>query len=229
VIEAVLFDFAGTVMMPLPGDELVAAAVRELGLSLDDDAFDRLAASYVSAGIPGGPYPDGIPDDLADLYAARDLTADAHRGAYIGLMSRVPGSPAGLPEAVYAEILKPTGWVPYADAVPVVATLVERGIRVGALSNIGFDMRPILRAHGLDALAEHSTLSYEVHAVKPDPEIFRLAMETVAGTSATTLMVGDNEEADTGGVQIGMPTLILPMTAPRSVHGLDRVLRRIDQ
>jgi hypothetical protein len=37
-------------------------------------------------------------------------------------------------------------------------------------------------------------------------------------------MVGDNAGVDDGGLALGMPTLLLPMTPPGSDHGLARVL-----
>lgn len=230
-ITAVLFDFAGTLLAPRPADELLAGAARRARIELSPAELQELAEAYVAAGVPGGPYPREVPGHLVELYEQRDLTAENHRGAYLGLFEMIPLRRAGLEglaAAVYEQILRPEGWVPYADAVDTVEALAARGIRVGLLSNVGFDIRAILREHGFGRLAETCTLSFEVGCAKPDPEIFRIALERIGATATGTLMVGDHEWADGGGRSIGMPTLILPMTAPGTVHGLHQVLALLD-
>lgn len=57
-------------------------AARVLGLDLSVENCVRLADECVIAGFPGGPYPDQVPDRLADVYGRRDFSADAHRAAY---------------------------------------------------------------------------------------------------------------------------------------------------
>jgi HAD superfamily hydrolase (TIGR01509 family) len=190
------------------------------------DDRDGLAAAYLAAGIPGAPYPSQIPDGLADAYARRDLASEAHRRAYVGLFETVaaPAAAAGLPDALYDQILTPDGWVAYADARAVVDALARRGLRLGLVSNVGFDIRPILRHHGLEPLARSCTLSYELGVVKPDPAIFRAALAELGTDPAATLMVGDSLDADGGAAALGIHTLILPMTEPGTVHGLAQVL-----
>jgi HAD superfamily hydrolase (TIGR01509 family) len=218
-LTAVLFDFAGTLFMPVAPREMIAGALGRLGLNPGRHEIERLARDYAQAGIAGGPYPSHVPASLAPLYAQRDLSAANHRRAYVGLAGTVRG-PAELPEAVYDELLRPQSWVPYADALDAVEALGARGITGGVISNVGFDLRPILRDHGFGVLADRLTMSYEVGATKPSPEIFAAALETLGASAAQTLMVGDNAEADDGGLALGIPTLLLPMTPPGSHHGL---------
>lgn len=218
-LRAVLFDFAGTMFMPVAPADMMATALARLGLSPGREEIERLASGYAAAGIAGGPYPSHVPGELARLYAERDLSAENHRRAYVGLAATVPGPP-GLPETFYDELLRPESWVPYADAVAVAEALSARGITIGMISNVGFDLRPVLRGHGLAGLAERLTMSFEIGSAKPGAEIFRAALRTLGTTAAETLMVGDNAEADIGGLALGMPTLLLPMTPPGSRHGL---------
>ena len=228
-MDAVLFDFAGTLFMPLAANDLVAEAARSLGLDPAADDLAQLADDFSAAGVPGGPYPTTIPDHLVSLYERRDLSSEAHRAAYLGLLSGVDQPHSGLPAAIYARILEPGGWVPYADARPVVDELERRGMRVGLISNVGFDIRPILRAHGFELLARSPTLSYELGAIKPSPRIFQAALSALGTDGAATLMVGDHPEMDRGGEELGIRTLILPMTPTGSVHGLTRVLSAVDE
>lgn len=224
-VTAVLFDFAGTLFAPRQTAEVVANAAAALGLDLSEDECTELGREYLVAGVPGGPEPLVMPDHLASRYEQRDLSPEVHRAVYAGLLSRVGAPHSGLAEALYEEMTTPRGWVPYADARPVIDELNERGIRVALISNIGFDPRTILSSHGFDELARTCTLSYEVHAIKPDPLIFRAALRAVGDDPESTVMVGDNPSADGGASGVGMKTLILPMTAPGTSHGLELVVR----
>ncbi len=231
-ITAVLFDFAGTLLVPRAPGELLAGVASRAGISLSPSELDQLAQAYLAAGVPGAPYPRRVPEHLVELYEKRDLTAENHRGAYVGLFETIAHPRTGLdrlPEAVYEQILRPEGWVPYADAVETVEAIAGLGLQVGLTSNVGFDIRDILRHHGLGRLADACILSFEVGCVKPDPRIFRMALELIGATAPATLMVGDHERADGGARALGMRTLILPMTEPGSVHGLGQVLELLER
>lgn len=220
-VRGVLFDFAGTLFMPRPAREVVAAAGGE------EEVHDW-AAAYEQAGLPGGPYPETVPQELEHLYAIRDSGPAAHERAYVGLLQAAGEPWPGFADRVYEQIRSPDGWVPYADAHEVVSSLLEGGLQLGLVSNVGFDLRPILRAHGFEALAGRCTLSFEVGATKPEPAIFAAACELLGTPGEETLMVGDHPEADGGAAALGMPTLLLPMTPPGSRHGLDAVLDRVN-
>jgi HAD superfamily hydrolase (TIGR01509 family) len=219
-----LFDFAGTLFMPVAPETMMAAALSRIGLQLEPGERDHLAAEYARVGIAGGPYPSEVPQALADLYARRDLSSDNHRRAYVGLLSGVPAPSPELPAAFYEELLRPESWVAYAEAGDVVEALTAAGLTVGLISNVGFDLRPILGGHGFSVLVERLTMSYEVEVAKPHREIFAAALGTLDARPEETLMVGDNPEADGGGLALGMTTLLLPMTPPGSRHGLEGVL-----
>jgi HAD superfamily hydrolase (TIGR01509 family) len=224
-IHAVLFDFAGTLFTPRPAAEWVEGAARDLDVEMTRDDIERLAQRCLAAGLPGGPYPDTVPDHVVAAYAARDLNPAAHRAAYVELLRGATQGWPGLADAIYERVLDPVTWLPYSDARPVVDALVARKIRVGLISNVAFDLRPILRHHGFSELADRSTLSFEQHVTKPDPRIFRAALRTLGAEPAETLMVGDHPEADGAAAELGLRTLIWPMSPPGAEHGLDRVLR----
>jgi HAD superfamily hydrolase (TIGR01509 family) len=224
MVEAVLFDVAGTLAMPEDRERWLRAGAAAAGLELDAAQRERLGAALEVAGRPGGPYPDVVPAALAAAYAARDLDPATHRAAYVGLLSTVALPDPRLAETLYARIRDPDGWIPYADAVPVLDALRARGIATAAVSNVGFDLRPVLAAHGLLERLDACVLSCEVGVTKPSPEIFLAACGALDSDPAATLMVGDHPEADGGAAAAGLRTLILPMTPAGGIHGLDAVL-----
>lgn len=224
-LAGVLLDFAGTLFMPEDEVDGVLAAAASLGVRLDRREARRLADAYARAGRPGGPYPARVPAELADAYARRDLGSDEHRTAYVGLLSTVEAPVAGLAEALYERVRLPEGFVPYADAARLLDGLRERGLRTALVSNIGFDLRPVLAGHGLDVDA--FALSCELGVTKPDARMFHAACAAIGVAPAAALMVGDHV-ADGGASDAGLRTLLLPMTPAGSEHGLDAVLRVID-
>lgn len=220
VYEAVLFDVAGTLAIPEEREAWVRAAAETAGVAVDDAS--SLAAELESVGRPGGPYPDVVPAALAQTYNNRDASPELHREAYAGLLSTVVAQP--LAAALYQRILSPDGWAAYPDAAPTLRALKARGIATAAVSNVGFDLRPVLEGLGLLELLDAVVLSYEIGVVKPDPDVFHMACDALGVEPERTLMVGDHPEADGGAADAGLGVLILPMSPPGADHGLAAVL-----
>jgi HAD superfamily hydrolase (TIGR01509 family) len=163
-----------------------------------------------------------VPDALAAAYEARDRDPAAHRAAYVGLLATVVEFATAT--ALYERILVPEGWVAYPDALPTLAALRARGVRTAAVSNVGFDLRPVLDGLGLLGQLDAVVLSCEAGAVKPDVEIFLAACRAVGVAPGETLMVGDHPAADGGAADAGIRTLLLPMSPAGEDHVLAAVL-----
>jgi len=222
-IDTVLFDFHGTLAQVEDPVAWVLAAAAACGADLDRARATILADRLVTAGRAGGPKPHRVPPHLAEHWADRDLYEHAHRAAYTGLAATVATDVEGLADALYDRLLGPQGWLPYPDAEPTLRGLHEAGIRVGVVSNIGFDIRPHFAAWGLDTLVDVFTLSYEVGRCKPDPAIFLRACGMLGADPERTLMVGDTA-ADAGAVQAGCAALVLPAADPGRPNGLAATL-----
>jgi HAD superfamily hydrolase (TIGR01509 family) len=222
-VRAVLFDVAGTLAMPEDRNAWLAGAAARLDLAIEDPA--ALADELERTGRPGGPYPGAVPAALCDTYNNRDAGPDLHRAAYAGLLATAPSLPdARLATALYERILAPEGWIAYPDAAPTLAALRERGIRTAAVSNVGFDLRPVLDGLGLLAHLDAVLLSFELGAVKPDPRVFAAACAAVDVAPAEAVMVGDHAAADGGAADAGIRTLLIPMSPAGAPHGLSAVL-----
>ena len=222
-ISAVLFDFHATLAQVEEPTGWVVKAAAACGVDLPTDDAAGLAKALVAAGRAGGPFPDAVPAHLAGVWERRDLSAEAHRAAYVGFAAGVECDIDGLPTALYDRLLMPDGWRLYADVPPVLTALRNAGVKVAMVSNIGFDLRPLSAALGIADLIDAYALSYEVGACKPAPEIFRAALDELDVAPRDALMVGDTP-ADAGAVAIGCRCLILPPSPPDAVHGLGAVL-----
>jgi HAD superfamily hydrolase (TIGR01549 family) len=222
-VDAVLFDFHGTLAQVEDPVAWVLAAAAACGAELDRGPATALADRLVTAGRAGGPLPYRVPPHLAEHWADRDLYEHSHRAAYTGLAETVPSGVEGLADALYERLLGPDGWLPYTDAEDTLRTLHAAGIKVAVVSNIGFDIRPHFAAWGMDAMIDAYALSYEVGRTKPDPAIFLRACGMLGVDPERTLMVGDTP-ADAGAVKAGCAALVLPPAEPGRPNGLAATL-----
>ncbi|GAA3243672.1 HAD-IA family hydrolase [Streptomyces thermocoprophilus] len=175
-MTAVLFDFSGTLFRIESTESWLRAVLDEAAITLPEPELAAKARELAVTGAqPGGPYPQRVPDELAEVWRTRDRSAELHRAAYTGLSRQVELPDPALHDALYDRHRKPAAWAPYPDAAEVLAALRERGVRVGVVSNIGWDLRPVFREHGLDAYVDTYVLSYEHGVQKPDPRLFEVA------------------------------------------------------
>jgi HAD superfamily hydrolase (TIGR01509 family) len=116
------------------------------------------------------------------------------------------------------------GWLPYLDAASTLHALHQAGVRTAVVSNIGFDLRPLLSAWGLLPLFDAVLLSYEANCIKPDPKIFWRACAQLGVEPERTLMIGDTA-ADAGAVTAGCSALILPSASAGRANGLHQAVR----
>ncbi|MFJ6072220.1 HAD family hydrolase [Streptomyces sp. NPDC093065] len=203
-MTAVLFDFSGTLFRIESTRAWLRAALADAGLDLPAPALAETAQALTRAGaLPGGALPLRVPEELAEVWETRDQSSALHRAAYTGLSRQVPLPDPGLHDALYERHMSPDAWRPYADAAEVLSTLRERGIAVGVVSNIGWDLRPVFREHGLDRFVDTYVLSYEHGIRKPDPRLFGVACAALGVEPGRTLMVGDDRGADGGAAALG--------------------------
>lgn len=225
-ITAVLFDFSGTLFRIEDTHAWLTAVLGETGIALAPAEIARLARELERAGaLPGGPAPDALPSHLTTLWSTRDESAERHRGAYTGLARQVELPDPGLYDALYARHMTPAAWRPYPDAGDVLAALRRAGVRVGVIRNIGWDVRPVFRAHGLDAAVDAFVLSYEHGIQKPDPALFRIGCDALGADPREVLMVGDDRHADGGAAAIGCGVhFVAHLPVDRRPDGLRPVL-----
>lgn len=227
-IEAVLLDFAGTLLQPGPAEDWLRAGLAAIGQDLPGGSAPGVRAREVDAtgGRPGGPEPAVLEGEQARDWARRDISQAVHRRVYEGLLGPVTGPE--LAGALYGAATSPAYWVPYADALPVLEGLRARGTAVAVVSNVGFDLPAVLAAHGLLPLVDVVVQSWEEGAVKPDPRLFLAGCERLGVAPGRALMVGDDPRSDGGAARTGVRTLLLPATPAGGVHGLAAVLALVD-
>ncbi|MEX3105704.1 MULTISPECIES: HAD family hydrolase [unclassified Streptomyces] len=203
-MSAVLFDFSGTLFRIESTDSWLRAVVEDAGFTLSEAELAGYARALEEVGaLPGGKGEVRVPEELAEVWRVRDESAEAHRAAYTGLSRLVPLPDPALHDALYERHKTPAAWSPYPDAAEVLGALRARDVRIAVVSNIGWDLRPVFRAHGLDRLVDAYILSFEHGVQKPEPKLFAIACGALGVEPRSAVMVGDDRRADGGAAALG--------------------------
>lgn len=218
--HAVLFDFSGTLFRLEEDDSWFA------GMEVDERAVDGHVRTELMHRITA---PTGRSVDMDEqthrAWLNRDLAPHLHREAYLHVL-RESGLVEHHAESLYRRMVDPASWTPYPDTAPVLAALRRSGVKTAVVSNIPFDLRPAFERIGSEHDVDEFVLSFEVGAVKPDPEIFRIALSRLGVDAADALMVGDSEEADGGARGVGCRfALVDPLPTGERPDGLAHALR----
>jgi putative hydrolase of the HAD superfamily len=104
-------------------------------------------------------------------------------------------------EELWATFAEPRRWRMYEPALGVLATLRDRGYRLGLLSNWDLRLRPLLQGLGLHDYFEHVIISGEVGVEKPSPRIFQHAVALFDAAPDAFLHVGDSVYHDIVGAR----------------------------
>ncbi|MFE6619870.1 HAD family hydrolase [Streptomyces sp. NPDC008086] len=203
-MTAVLFDFSGTLFRVESTESWLRGTLAEAKVEFDETELAGAAQALEAMGaLPGGVDPSWLPEDVASVWGVRDKSAELHRAAYTGLSRHVRLPDDRLHDMLYDRHMAPAAWRPYPDTAEVLRTLREHGVGVGVVSNIGWDLRPVFREHGLDPYVDTYVLSYEHGIQKPDPRLFAVACAALDADPREVVMVGDNRRADGGAAALG--------------------------
>jgi len=211
-LRAVLFDWGDTLFHAPHAPEVIVAVARSSGVAVSEE---RAREMWDEIWLLGK-----TPDEIAK---GRDLSMEAHRRVWADLFSRLDRDVPGVSRALYEQVMDPHSWVPFADTRSTLEAVRRRGVKVGVVSNVPADLRPVFAKHKLEGLVDSFTHSFEVGAEKPDPAVFLAAAKSLGVKPSETLMVGDHE-VDRGAERAGMRAFILPTDFDGDVRGLDRVL-----
>lgn len=210
-LRAVLFDWRGTLVVNRTAEDWVTAALAVIGREPDLGRVYRIvqALDWAALNAPG-----------------TDISAAVHRRTFEAAFAQA-GIDDELAAAMYRIESDPLANRFAEDAVDVLRKLHEAGAVIGILSDIHFDIRPAFAAVELGDCIDAYALSYELGVQKPDPMIFRRALELLGTAPAETLMVGDRAAYDGAAVEAGLPTLLLPPLASvddRRLHLVERLV-----
>jgi HAD superfamily hydrolase (TIGR01509 family) len=195
-IENVLFDFGGTLdANGVAWKDRFYALYRAEGLDLTAAAFE---SSFFAADDPlvGSLAPATDLSGTVDALVAGLEAELARRG--VAARGKGPGN-GGRGQRVASRFLSETSATLQRNR-PVLQALSER-YRLGVVSNFYGNLEAVCHGAGLASLFAVLVDSHCVGAEKPDPAIFRAALDPLGATPETTVLVGDSLRRDREGAR----------------------------
>ena len=198
MIKAVFFDWLNTLAHPEPDrHECYCQVARELGMELSPQKVMRgiyIADNQIPAGIP--PKWSEEKDQEPFIRFQEIILAEAGvklpRDMVLKLLKR------------FKQLVEGATWVLYDDVLPTVKALKQRGLILGLISNF------YLGRAGLDPRLDFVVTAKEAGAGKPEPPIFRLALERAGVGASEAIYVGDQYDTDVVGARgVGIAPILI--------------------
>ena len=197
MLRAVVFDVDFTIARPGP--------------DLGPDGYKRLGERH---GLVLDPtrYDDARRAAFATLKRHPELDHDEE--IWVLFTERIIEGMGGVGDTYAAAVEMERSWAEaqhfelYDDALPTLAAVRERGLKIGLLSNTARDLDAFVAHHGLDVDA---VLTSRAHGkTKPHETIFRRMLELLDVAAGEAVMVGDTIEDDIEGARaVGMDAVLV--------------------
>jgi len=187
--RAVFFDAGETLVHADPSfHELFAKVLARRGY--------RVEPAEVLALVPS------VAERLTEAAHAGDLwTTSRERslrfwGSVYAIFLRELHLPDSLGEALYETFSDPQSYALFTDVLPALQGLHANGYQMAVVSNFEAWLDPLLDSLGVNGYFPVRVISGVEGIEKPDPAIFRIALERAAVRPEETVFVGDNPEFD---------------------------------
>lgn len=186
--RAVVFDLYGTLVPVFPGGEKrtdLPGMARDLGVPLEDLRRGWKSVRTRDLGLHGG-----IDGDIREVLENMGVPVGEDR----------------LRRATATRIaFVRTTLVPRPDAVPTLTRLAAAGYRLALVSNCSSEVPPLFAETPLAPLLDPLIFSSDLHRKKPDPAIFRAALDGLGLAAEACVFVGDGYGRElTGATAVGM-------------------------
>jgi HAD superfamily hydrolase (TIGR01493 family) len=115
----------------------------------------------------------------------------------------------------------------FPDAAPALAGLRELGLRTVCVSNWDHDLGRVLERVGLARWLDDVVVSALAGARKPDPEIFRLALERAGCSAEDAIHVGDSGDDVAGASAAGIEVLRIDRSGGGDIASLAEIVEHL--
>jgi putative hydrolase of the HAD superfamily len=204
-IRAVFFDAGETIVHAHPSfPELLTSVLRREGFEADPEIVRQNL--YV------------VTDRFLEASREGDLWSTSPEKSRVFWMSiyRTLLTEMGLPfsdglaEAIYRTFTDPSNYRLFPDVTPALDVLRGARLTLGLVSNFEGWLDGLLEALGLIPYFDVRVISGIEGVEKPDPRIFRLALERTGAAATESVYVGDNPSFDVDPAEsLGMSAVLL--------------------
>jgi putative hydrolase of the HAD superfamily len=213
--SAVLLDALGTLIeLERPWPHLTAELAARGVVVSEDAAREAMLAEMA--------YYRAHHDEAKDWPSLKDL-----RRRCAAVVQDSLGTPLPLGD-VQDALLAAVRFRAYPEVPAVLARLRAGGARLAVVSNWDVSLHDVLERTQLRALVDRVVISAELGAAKPDPAIFRAALERLGASAGEAVHVGDSVEHDVAGAcAAGIEAILVARDGVRAPDGV-RVVASLD-
>lgn len=186
MIRAVLLDAGGTLFHRVPSTadvilDVLAKHGRAPPRADVHDAFHRAIHN------------EGVPEEGREAHAWPELNA--------AILRDLGCEPTDAAVADLAHALEHQRRALYPDVIPGLDALRDAGLRLAVVSNFTHSLPRILDELAIASRFETVVYSWRARVAKPDPRIYRMALDALGVAPAEAVMVGDSWEHDVAGAE----------------------------
>jgi putative hydrolase of the HAD superfamily len=204
--KAIFFDVGNTLLLPYPSAADICAEV----LGWHGHQVDPIDLSR-ALDFADRAYEEKYRQDDSFWMKEAD-TANFWIELYELMLSQagVEDDTTALATDIYTEFGYAQRWQPYPDVLPVLTRLSESGYTIGLVSNWDTRLTSLSIDMGLSKYLDFVISSASVGLLKPQPEIFELALDRAGVTANEAMHVGDHYYADIMGARsVGITPVLL--------------------
>ncbi len=208
MIKAIFFDWFDTLARcEPPREELYSRSLREFGIEVSAETLTPavLAADkYFFEENVRSPVERRNPKEQAEVYmryqsiVLTEARVKADQELLFKLLKKMQ------------QLFEGMTFVLFDDVLPTLKTLKERKLILGLLTNASKTMISTHRKLGLEPYLNFVVTSQEVGADKPEPPIFRAALERAGVKASEAIHVGDQYKLDVVGARgVGIKPILI--------------------
>lgn len=200
MIKTVFFDLGSTLiyMDPQP-EEVFAALCREQGIAVEPEAISQ---AYEKAD-------EFYFENMLKYKGRMDQLWLKYDGIVLEDLG-IPNPSHRLAWAISRGFREGHFWHLFPETGEVLGGLRRAGYKLGIISNADEGVERILSWLGLPELVDTITYSQEVGVEKPNPRIFRIALQRTEASPKEAIHVGDRYDADVVGAQaVGITPVLI--------------------
>lgn len=203
-MDVVFFDAAGT-LFKVKGSvgQIYSRVAERHGVAADPEELEKWFAAAFRAQSRDGLPTSGNRGQLAEkawwmdvvrLVFAQKMTSQVMREYF---------------EDVFEAFRSARSWDLYEDTLPCLERLRSAGYRLAVISNFDSRLFDLLANLEIDHYFERVVLSWHTGAAKPDPLIFRRALDSMTVAPQQALHTGDSIHEDAAGAAAAGMTAVL--------------------
>lgn len=236
MVRAVFFDWFATLAdYEPPRNKLYCQAFKELGIEILPDKATRgivLGDECVYSENLRFPLAKRTPEERFEVYLAfpRMILSEAKIEAPKEVLAQVRNR--------IRELFKPEAqvFVLFDDVLPNMKRLKEMGLKLGVISNLRDDMRPVVEKLGLSPYLNVLLTSEIAGVPKPNPGIFQKACEMAGVAPEEAIYVGDQYQVDVCGARrVGLKAIMIDrcdlyshVTDCQRINTLDEIYQHLN-